>query len=58
MKENTTKKYFFYGILDSTKERIAKVNAKSLEEAEALFAALKGLKQNDFKKIYNVEHSE
>ena len=58
MKENTNGEYFFYGILDTNKERIAKINASSLEEAEALFAALKGLKLNEFKKIYNVEYTK
>jgi len=58
MKENTNGEYFFYGALDKTKERISKINAKSLEEAIAFFATLKGLKLNEFKKIYNVEHSK
>jgi len=56
MEENKNGKYFFYSVLDSTKEKIAKINAESLEEAEALFAELKGLKLNEFKKIYNVEY--
>jgi len=58
MKENTNGEYFFYGVLDKTKEKIAKTNARSLEEAEALFATQKGLKLNEFKKIYNVEHTK
>jgi hypothetical protein len=44
--------------MDSSKEKIAKINAGSLEEAEALFAEVKGLKLNEFKKIYNVEYDK
>lgn len=46
--------YYFYGISDPLKEKIAKGRANSVEEATKMFAVLKGLDINEFRKIYIV----
>jgi hypothetical protein len=46
--------YYFYVISDPLKEKIAKGRANSIDEAMKMFAILKGLDINEFRKIYAV----
>lgn len=46
--------YYFYAKADTLKEKIAKQNANSLEEAIKTFSIIKGLPENEFKKLYAV----
>jgi hypothetical protein len=46
--------YYFYIAKDPLKEKIAKGRADSLEEATKMFAILKGLDIDEFRKLYTV----
>jgi hypothetical protein len=46
--------YYFYAAIDPLKEKIAKARASSVEEAIKTFSILKGLSENEFRKLYNV----
>jgi hypothetical protein len=46
--------YYFYIKKDPLKEKIAKTKADSEAEALKIFATLKGLEENEFRKLYAI----
>ncbi len=46
--------YYFYAVVDPLKEKIAKSRANSIDEAIKMFSILKGLTENEFRKLYIV----
>ena len=46
--------YYFYGTVDPLKEKIAKTRAESVEEALKTFSILKGLTEDEFRKLYTI----
>jgi hypothetical protein len=46
--------YYFYITKDPLREKVAKTKADSEAEALRIFATLKGLDENEFRKLYTI----